>query len=92
VKGYTLLSVKVQELAQELPGIKFGYIGNVGVDRNGPFDDRSWRVFVPVNRMLTYSDQVHFGSTAQMEEVSEAQWPGIEARIRTAYKERVKNG
>lgn len=30
--------------------VSFGYVGNVGVDRNGRYDDRSWRIFVRTDR------------------------------------------
>lgn len=41
------LEAKAAELAREIPGATFGYVGNCGVDARGPYDDRSWSVFVP---------------------------------------------
>ncbi|CAB4189613.1 hypothetical protein UFOVP1196_4 [uncultured Caudovirales phage] len=53
------LQAKVTELQAELPGITFGYIGNCGVNRNGPFDDRSWYIFLPhPGRVGTSDDRV----------------------------------
>ena len=80
----------VAKLAEELPGITFGYIGNVGVFRgSGPYDDRSWRIFLPSSGPLGYGDMVVIGATADLE-ARLKDWPTIEklARNRYAAKDR----
>jgi hypothetical protein len=57
--AHLALEGKAAELKRELPGVTFGYIGNCGVDRSGPFDDRSWYIFLPhPGRVGDYSDRV----------------------------------
>lgn len=88
--AYDILSKKVDSLKSELPGISFGYIGNVGVDRSGPYDDRSWRVFLPVSSgPRTFFDCVSLGATESL--VSHAtDIHSFEARIRRAYASQVR--
>lgn len=82
--NYTMLTAKVDALKAELPGITFGYIGNVGVDRSGPFDDRSWYVFLPhPGRIGTYADRVFVGHKT-LESVRD--WSAIEFEVRRAMK------
>jgi hypothetical protein len=52
-------------LAEELPGVTFGYIGNV---YNGPFiDERLWYVFLPhPGRVGTFEDSVSLGITTAL--------------------------
>jgi len=83
--AYDFLAAAVKALATELPGITFGYIGNVGVDRSGPYDDRSWRVFLPhPGRVGTYTDSVGLGSTADLGRAV-ADWDRIVAVARRQY-------
>jgi hypothetical protein len=77
---------KVEELAKECPGITFGYIGNCGVDRSGPFDDRSWYVFLPVNgRISSAIDHVGGFSTDYLPEML-ANWDKIAQNVRILMK------
>jgi len=80
--GYELLQAKVTELAKELPGITFGYIGNC--ERWG--DDRSWSIFLPhPGRVGRWEDAVYLGPTKKMSLVTEADWPELEAKARRLY-------
>lgn len=81
--AYDDLQAKVNALAVDLPGLTFGYIGNCGVDRSGPFDDRSWHVFLPhPGRVGTYFDSVSLGATDNLPHVK---WPCVEAQVRAWY-------
>jgi hypothetical protein len=55
VVALNILQERVKVLSHELPGVTFGYIGNL--ERWG--DDRSWAVFLPPRscRHLRRSDQ-----------------------------------
>lgn len=65
--GIPALDAKITELKAEFPSLSFGYIGNVGVDRSGPFDDRSWYVFLPhPGRVGTPADCVGGYRTANL--------------------------
>ncbi len=78
--NYKFYSEAVKSLAQEVPGITFGYIGNVGVYRSGPFDDRSWYVFLPhPGRVGTISDRVFVGHKG-LEAVQT--WESVERQVR----------
>lgn len=75
--------LRVRELAKELPGITFGYIGNVYF---GPYyDDRSWRIFLPHPGWVgERTDNVYIGSTAALDRRI-GDWPSIEAEARRLY-------
>lgn len=81
-----ILRAKVEELKSELPGISFGYVGNVGVDRSGPYDDRDWRVFLPVppGGVRDFSTMVYLGSTESLPKHA-TDIHSFEARVRRAY-------
>ena len=72
----------VKELAYELPGVTFGYIGNL----SHRYDDRSFRVFLPhPGRMGTYADCV--GITDNYDRLYDhvGRWVEIEARAKELY-------
>lgn len=76
------LQAKVDVLAVELPGLTFGYLGNVGTDRNGRYDDRSWYVFLPhPGRVGTTNDSVGGFPTHRLPAML-ADWHRIEATVR----------
>jgi len=65
--GIPDLDARVDALKAEFPTVSFGYIGNCGVDRSGPFDDRSWYVFLPhPGRVGTPRDNVGGYRTANL--------------------------
>ena len=75
---------RVATLAQDLPGITFGYIGNL----TPRYDDRSWFVFLPNPDLTagTDSDRVYLGNNAQpVNEMTQEQWNGVECRVRRLY-------
>jgi len=81
MNGQQQLQERVDALAKELPGITFGYIGNV----EQWCDDRSWFVFLPhPGRVGRYNDSVRIGTTAQLE-VAVAGWPRVQERVRRLY-------
>jgi len=78
---------KVKELSAELPGVTFGYIGNVYGSYGTPRwrDDRSWAVFIPhPGRVGTYEDSVSLGRTGDLPKAVE-KWDGIAERARRLY-------
>lgn len=79
--SYALLQAKAEELKARFPGISFGYIGNVGVDRSGSYDDRSWYVFLPhPGRVGGYIDRVGGFATADLSKMLDG-WHRIEAAV-----------
>lgn len=77
-----ILQSRVDALAKELPGVTFGYIGNV--ERWG--DDRTWFVFLPhPGRVGRYNDSVRVGTTLELAACAERSWPVVEARVRKLY-------
>jgi hypothetical protein len=88
VVAHEQLQVKVSQLKSEFPDVSFGYIGNCGVDRSGPFDDRSWYVFLPhPGRVGGITDRVGGFRTADLPKML-AEWPSIETNVRAAMKTR----
>lgn len=75
------LQSRTNALKARFPGVTFGYIGNVGVDRSGPFDDRSWYVFLPTGGSAW--DRVGGYSTDRLAVMLE-NWPKIEAAVERA--------
>jgi hypothetical protein len=77
---------KVNELKAELPGITYGYLGNVYF---GPWrDDRSYYIFLPhPNRVGTYDDQVSLGRGCHPQQLKASMdnWQEIEAQVRAKY-------
>lgn len=86
VNAVDTLRENVRILAQELPGITFGYIGNTGVDRFGPYDDRSWRIFLPHPGVIgqSFLDDVHLGATEKLPQRVE-EWNTLAAQARRLY-------
>lgn len=75
---------RIYELSKELPGISYGYHGNL----TPRYDDRSWHVYLPNpdNGPSTYADRVWVSNVAQeANNLSEGQWAAIEAQVRRAY-------
>jgi hypothetical protein len=77
------ISAKVDELKAELPGITYGYIGNIEI---GPYrDDRSFRIFLPhPGRVGTYRDSVALGSIDDLP-IALAKWASILTTVRLRY-------
>jgi hypothetical protein len=84
--AYAELTARVSALAAtRFPGVTFGYIGNSGVDRSGPFDDRSWRIFLPhPGRIGTYADCVGSYTTDRLH-VMLQDWDKLVAGIERAW-------
>jgi hypothetical protein len=79
--GRKFLEEKVKELAVELPGITFGYIGNC--ERWG--DDRSWEIFLPhPGRIGTYADCVSLGPTISLDKRA-VEWETLRATAIRKY-------
>jgi hypothetical protein len=75
------IDANVAELAAELPGITFGYIGNI--ERWG--DDRAWAVFLPhPGRVGGTGDSVALGETADLPKAA-ANWASIVSAARKRY-------
>lgn len=75
------LDAKVAELALDLPGISFGYIGNL--EHWG--DDRAWAVFLPhPGRVGGPEDSVWLGETSRLPQAA-AKWESIAATARSRY-------
>jgi hypothetical protein len=71
--------------ASRFPGLTFGYIGNCGVYRSGPYDDRSWRIFLPhPGRVGGWDDWVGSYETAQLPQML-ADWDKLVARLERAW-------
>jgi hypothetical protein len=57
--AFRILEERVKELSQELPGVTFGYIGNL----ERWCDNRSWAVFLPhPARVGGFDDQISIGA------------------------------
>lgn len=82
-----LLREKFDVLKIEFPAITFGYIGNCGVDRSGPFDDRSWYIFLPTTGYSTINDRVGGYRTDQLDRML-ASWDQIAAIVRRRMLDR----
>lgn len=77
----SILEEKVVDLSKELPGISFGYIGNI----ESWGDNRDFRVFLPhPGRVGGLSDSVGLGNFKDLASALEA-WPQIDARVRRLY-------
>ena len=77
-----------EALKRELPGVTFGYIGNCGVDRSGPFDDRSWYIFLPhPGRVGTYEDRIGGFRTSDLATML-ASWEKLANGARVAMRQR----
>lgn len=77
-----ILQERIDALAKELPGITFGYTGNL--ERWG--DDRTWFVFLPhPGRVGRYNDSIRVGTTLELPACAERSWPVVEARARVLY-------
>jgi hypothetical protein len=84
--AYTTLVAKVEALATELPGITFGYIGNV--ERWG--DDRTWYVFLPhPGRVGDREDAVGLGTNF---DAALRRWAEIEKTARRLYHNGSRRG
>ena len=76
-----ILAGKVKELAAELPGVTFGYLGNFEIWG----DDRAFYVFLPhPDRVGQHSDHVGLGQYYQLP-AAVAQWDHIAATARRMY-------
>lgn len=81
---YEMLQAKVKELAIELPGVTFGYIGNC--DRR--FDDRVWMIFLPHPDRVgdAYgADDVTIGSTDDMYATTAVDFEKLAIHARRKY-------
>lgn len=71
----------VEFLKPQLPGITFGYLGNV----ESWGDDREWYIFLPhPGRVGKYGDGVSLGHTNHGY-IAVGQWAGLEAQAREFY-------
>jgi hypothetical protein len=83
-EAWRVLYSKVTELANELPGITIGYLGNIELWG----DDRAFYVFLPhPGRVGTYSDMVSLGQYYQLP-AAVPQWEQIAATARRLYHNR----
>jgi hypothetical protein len=81
VVDFRILEERVKELSQELPGVTFGYIGNL--ERWG--DDRSWAVFLPhPARVGGFNDQISIGTTEKLP-AAVNKWAAIAESARKRY-------
>jgi hypothetical protein len=79
--AYHWLTDRVKQLAVELPGVTFGYIGNV----EGNWDDRCWMVFLPhPGRVGKDGDAVRLGATKDLDRAMYG-WDLVEAKARKLY-------
>lgn len=80
--AHDILTAKFKTLKAEFPAITFGYIGNVGVYRSGPFDDRRWYIFLPHDgRVGTSADRVGGYSTESLGNMVN-DWDKLVTRVR----------
>jgi hypothetical protein len=80
-EAWRVLHLKVTELAQELPGISIGYLGNIELWG----DDRAFYVFLPhPDRVGTYGDMVSLGEYYQLP-AAVPQWEHIANTARRMY-------
>lgn len=76
-----ILHENVAALSEELPGLSFGYIGNI----ESWGDDRDFRVFLPhPGRVGGLDDSVSLGGVTSLGAAVKT-WPAIEARVRRLY-------
>lgn len=82
------LQAKADALIAEIPGVTFGYLGNVGIGREGRYDDRSWYIFLPhPGRVGTYLDAVGGYSTGNLG-LMLAAWDRLAAEARRRMEAR----
>lgn len=81
MSGYEILSVSVKKLSEELPGLTFGYTGNIERDN---LDFRNWSIFLPHVRVGGSMDAVWLGSTKQLD-ARAAEWNSLAAEVRRKY-------
>lgn len=81
------LRALADELARELPGVTFGYIGNL---ESGPYrDDRLWMIFLPhPDRVGTAEDSVTLGPTHSLPKLAE----GDLSKLADIARKRYHNG
>lgn len=77
------IRARVKVLADELPGVTFGYVGNF--ERWG--DDRSFCIFLPhPGRVGTYGDSVSLGQLWQLPGALD-KWDGLADAARRQYND-----
>src|SRR6187549_255381 len=82
--AHAVLLGRFELLKLEFPTVTFGYIGNCGVYRSGPYDDRRWYIFLPHHgRVGGYSDRVGGYSTESLGNML-ADWDRLVGRVRLA--------